>query len=158
MLTPDDVHSVVGNKTYVWEVKNLTGSHHNFHTHGWSFQHIETEFVDLDFPDDPERNYIEPATHLENKDVFLLKRRPGTVPMRSWSLSRFAVNFRDTGREGQINAHGKVPTAETSGGWLAHCHILEHSTRGMMTFFQINDVFVDGFESGDTSAWSMTVP
>jgi FtsP/CotA-like multicopper oxidase with cupredoxin domain len=158
LLTPQDVHSVLTHGTYVWEVKNLTGSHHNFHTHGWGFQHIETEFVDLDFPNDPDRNYIEPATHLENKDTFLIKRRPGTVPLRSWSIGRFAVNFRDTGREGQIAASGKVAGETTSGGWLAHCHILEHSARGMMTFFQIADIFMDGFESGDTSAWSATIP
>jgi FtsP/CotA-like multicopper oxidase with cupredoxin domain len=157
-LTPQDVHSVLTNGTYVWEVKNLTGSHHNFHTHGWGFQHIETEFVDLDFPNDPDRNYIEPATHLENKDTFLIKRRPGTVPGRSWSIGRFAVNFRDRGRVGQIAASGKVPGETTSGGWLAHCHILEHAALGMMTFFQIADIFEDGFESGDTSLWSTTVP
>jgi len=157
-LTPRDVHSVLTNGTYVWEVKNLTGSHHNFHTHGWGFQHIETEFVDLDFPDDPDRNYIEPATHLENKDTFLIKRRPGTVRLRSWSIGRFAVKFRDKGRVGQIAASGKIPGESTSGGWLAHCHILEHSALGMMSFFQIADVFMDGFESGDTSAWSTTVP
>ncbi|MDH3402700.1 MAG: multicopper oxidase family protein [Acidobacteriota bacterium] len=157
-LTPRDVHSVTTHGTYVWEVKNLTGSHHNFHTHGWGFQHIETEFVDLDFPNDPERNYVEPATHLENKDTFLIKRRPGTVPGHSWSIGRFAVNFRDKGRVGRIAASGKVPGDATSGGWLAHCHILEHSALGMMTFFQIADVFADGFESGDTSAWSGAVP
>ena len=157
-LTPRDVHSVRANGTYVWEVKNLTGSHHNFHTHGWGFQHIETQFVDLDFPNDPDRNYIEPATHLENKDTFLIKRRPGTVPGRSFSLSRFAVNFRDKGRIGQIAAHGKQPGKDTSGGWLAHCHILEHGALGMMTFFQIADIFQDGFETGDTSAWSTVVP
>jgi len=157
-LTPRDVHSVLADGTYVWEVKNLTGSHHNFHTHGWGFQHIETEFVDLDFPNDPTHNYIEPATHLENKDTFLMKRRPGTVRGRSWSITRFAVNFRDDGREGAIAASGKVPGETTSGGWLAHCHILEHSALGMMTFFQIADIFMDGFESGDTSAWSSSVP
>jgi len=155
VLTPDDVHTVQVHKTYIWEVKNLTGGHHNFHTHGWSFQHIETEFVDLDEPDN---NYIEPATHLENKDTFLVKRRPGGIPMRSWTIARFAVNFRDTGREGQVLASGKVPTADRSGGWLAHCHILEHSSRGMMTFFQLNELFADGFESGDTSLWSLTIP
>ncbi len=159
VLTPSDVHTMLPNQTYIWEVKNLTGSHHNFHTHGWGFQHIETEFVDLDFPTDPDRNYIELATHLEDKDTFLLKRRPGTVPLRSFSISRFAVNFRDTGREGQIAASGKTPTTTTSGGWLAHCHILEHASRGMMTFFQIasDPFFTDGFESGDTSAWATTV-
>ncbi|MCP3961841.1 MAG: multicopper oxidase family protein [bacterium] len=155
MLTPEDVHTVRAGGIYVWEVKNLTGGHHNFHTHGFGFQHIETEFVDLDFPDDPDRNFVEPASHLENKDTFLIKRRPGTVPGRSFSISRLAVTFDDTGREGQVSASGKVPTATRSGGWLAHCHILEHSGNGMMTFFQIVDIFSDGFESGDFSAWAL---
>ncbi len=155
LLAPRDVHTVNPGGTYLWEVKNLTGGHHNFHTHGWSFQHIETEFVDLAHPDDPDLNYVEPATHLENKDTFLVKRRPGFVPGESFSIARFAVTFDDTGREGRIEADGKVPSATRSGGWLAHCHILEHSARGMMTFFQVG-AFTDGFESGDTAAWSAT--
>jgi FtsP/CotA-like multicopper oxidase with cupredoxin domain len=158
VLTPNDVHTVTAGGTYVWEVRNLTGGHHNFHTHGWSFQHLETRFVDLAHPDDPTRNYVEPASHLEDKDTFLVQRRPGTVPGESFSISRFAVTFDDTGREGRVGAEGKVPTATRSGGWLAHCHILEHSGRGMMTFFQVADVFTDGFESGDTSSWSATSP
>ncbi len=158
LLTPDDVYTVSAGRTYIWEVKNLTGSHHNFHTHGWSFQHIETEFVNLADPEDPETNFVEPASHLEDKDTFLLKRRPGFVPGESFSISRFAVTFDDTGREGQISAEGKTPTETRSGGWLAHCHILEHSGRGMMTFFQVAGVFADGFESGDTSAWSDATP
>ena len=157
-LTPEDVYTVTAGGTYIWEVKNLTGSHHNFHTHGWSFQHLETEFVDLSDPTNPDTNYVEPATHLENKDTFLLKRRPGFVPGQSFSISRFAVSFSDAGREGQVEAHGKAPSADRSGGWLAHCHILEHSGRGMMTFFQVTGLFADGFESGDTSAWSETSP
>ncbi len=158
LLTPEDVYTVNAGGTYIWEVKNLTGSHHNFHTHGWSFQHIETEFVDLADPENPDTNYVEPATHLEDKDTFLLKRRPGFVPGQSFSISRFAVTFDDTGREDQVEAHGKIPSETRSGGWLAHCHILEHSGRGMMTFFQVTGVFADGFESGDTSAWSSTHP
>ena len=151
MLTPDDVYTVEPRKTYIWEVKNLTGSHHNFHTHGFGFQHIETQYVDLDFPDDEFRNRTVPATHLENKDTFLTPSRPGAVRMRSWSISRFAVNFRNDGREGQISASGKVPTATKSGGWLAHCHLLEHSSLGMMTFFQIDEhaMFSDGFEGDE---------
>ncbi len=157
VLTPDDVHTVSAGGTYVWEVKNLTGGHHNFHTHGWSFQHIETEFVNLADPDDPDTNYVEPATHLEHKDTFLTKRRPGFVRGQSFSISRFAVRFDETGREGQVDADGKDPSATGSGGWLAHCHILEHSAQGMMTFFQVA-LFTDGFESGDTSAWSASAP
>ncbi len=154
-LTPSDAHTISAGGTYIWEVKNLTGGHHNFHTHGWSFQHIETEFVDLAHPDDPQLNFIEPATHLENKDTFLVKRRPGIVPGESFSIARFAVTFDEAGREGQIDADGKVPTADRSGGWLAHCHVLEHAARGMMTFFQVG-LFADGFESGDLSVWSKT--
>jgi FtsP/CotA-like multicopper oxidase with cupredoxin domain len=154
-LTPEDVHSVNANGTFIWEVKNLTGSHHNFHTHGFGFQHIETEYVDLD---NPMNDRIEPATILENKDTFIIRSRPGGVRLRSWSITRFAVNFRDAGREGLLTATGKVPTDGKSGGWLAHCHLIDHPTIGMMTFFQIRDLFNDGFESGDTSAWPKTVP
>lgn len=148
VLTPDDVYTVKPRETYIWEVRNLTASHHNFHTHGFGFQHIETQFVDLDFPEDTFKNRTEPATHLENKDTFLVPSRPGAVRGRSFTIGRFAVNFRDDGREGQIAASGKVPTATKSGGWLAHCHVLEHSNLGMMTFFQIDEhvLFKDGFE------------
>ena len=156
-LTPEDVYTVTAGGTYVWEVKNLTGSHHNFHTHGWSFQHIETEFVDLDDPTNPDTNYTEPATHLEDKDTFLLQRRPGLVPGRSFSLSRFAVRFDDVGREGAVAADGLAATASRSGGWLAHCHILEHAALGMATFFQVTDLFSDGFETGTLDAWGTVV-
>ena len=155
LLTPDDVYTLGVNQTYIWEVKNLTGSHHNFHTHGFSFQHLETELVDLD---DSSNNQIIPEDFIEDKDTILLVRRPGTTPGRSWSITRLIVRTDDTGREGQIYAAGKVPTATTSGGWLLHCHILEHSARGMMSFFQVDGrLLIDGFESGDASRWGLAV-
>ena len=46
---------------------------------------------------------------------------------------RLAATFDDTGREGQIVASGKVPGEDTSGGWVFHCHILEHVDQGMMS-------------------------
>ncbi|WP_267174988.1 multicopper oxidase family protein [Marinicella marina] len=146
MLTPDDVHTVVANRTYVWEVKNLTEGRHNFHTHGFRFQHIETEYKDLDFPDDPALNFTEPAAFIEDKDTIMLEPRPGLIRGRSFSLTRLAVNFSDSGREKQIDAFGKMPEGDESGGWLAHCHILEHSASGMMTFFQVDDPFRNGFD------------
>ena len=149
-LTPEDVHTVEVGGTYIWTVRNLTGGHHNFHTHGWSFQHIETEFVDLVNPDN---NRVEPATHLEWKDTFLLPARPG-LPGQSYTIGRFAVHFSDTGRKNLAFAGGREPTEHRSGGWLAHCHILEHSARGMMTFFQTSGIFADGFESGNMSRWT----
>ena len=147
LTTPDlAVYHLVESK-----VRNLTGSHHNFHTHGFAFQHFQTELVDLD---NPANNRIIRETHLENRDTVFLVRRPGTVPGRSWSITRLVTRFDDAGREGQIFAGGKVPTATTSGGWLLHCHVLEHSARGMMSFFQVDSrLFADGFESGDTVLW-----
>ena len=76
----------------------------------------------------------------------MLEPRPGFIRGRSFSITRLAVNFRDTGREQQIDAFGKMPEGDQSGGWLAHCHILEHSASGMMTFFQVDDPFRNGFE------------
>lgn len=158
LLDAADVYTVSPGRTYVWEVKNLTGSHHNFHTHGWSFQHLDTRFVDLADPGNPDTNYIEVASHLEHKDTFLIKRRPGTVPGQSFSLTRFAVRFDESGREQQVAAYDLAPTATRSGGWLAHCHILEHAALGMMTFFQVTDLFADGFETGDLAAWGEVAP
>lgn len=155
LLTPDDVYTLDVDETYIWEVRNLTGSHHNFHTHGFAFQHFETELVDLD---NPSNNAVIRERHVENKDTVLLVRRPGSVPGRSWSITRVLMRTDDTGREGQIYASGKVPTATTSGGWLVHCHILEHSGRGMATFFQIDGrIHLDGFDDGTTDLWDAVV-
>ena len=71
---------------------------------------------------------------------------------------RLAVRLDDRGREGRVEAWGGVPSGDRSGGWLAHCHILEHSALGMMTFFQVIDVFHDYLESGDTTLWTLTMP
>lgn len=133
LVTPDDAPTVTVGDTRIIEVNNLTGGDHNFHQHGFFFQHIETEFVDLD---DPSNNRIEPAVRLEWNDTIRLPRRPG-APMRSRSITRLAVVFDDTGREGQVEAFGKEPGAVTSGGWVFHCHILEHADTGMMSFLQV---------------------
>ncbi|MCA9776139.1 MAG: multicopper oxidase domain-containing protein [Candidatus Eremiobacteraeota bacterium] len=51
-----------------------------------------------------------------------------------------AVAFReDEGREGQVEAFGKEPGETTSGGWLMHCHINEHSALGMATFLNLRE-------------------
>lgn len=120
--------------TRILEVNNMTMGDHNFHIHGFEFQHIETEFVDMDNPDN---NYIVPAERLEDKDTIRLPARPGMTKGRSRTITRLAIKFDDTGREGQIVAYGKTPTETESGGWLFHCHILEHSARGMASFMQV---------------------
>ena len=79
----------------------------------------------------------------KKKDVIRIPARTG-AKMMSKSITRLRVHFDDTGREGQIVAEGKDPTFDvngdwTSGGWLVHCHILEHSGRGMVSFFEVRD-------------------
>ncbi len=133
VLTPDDVATVAPGDVRLIEVTNMTMGAHNFHIHGFFFQHIETQFYDMDTP---ENNKIVPADFVENKDTILVPGRTG-APMRSRSVVRLAVSFDDNGREGQIDAWGKAPVGDRSGGWLMHCHLLEHSNSGMMTFVQV---------------------
>ena len=133
MVTPEDAPIVMVGDTRIWEIHNLTGGDHNFHTHGFPFQWIETVYVDND---KVENEIIEPAPYLEDKDTILVPKRPGAKGL-SRTIVRVAMKFDDTGREGLTEAYGKKPTATESGGWLFHCHILEHSSRGMMSFFQV---------------------
>lgn len=133
VLTPDDVATVAPGEVRLFEVTNLTMGAHNFHLHGFFFHHIETQFIDMD---NPANNRTVPAAHVENKDTILVPGRPG-APMRSRTVVRLAASFDDTGREGLVDAWGKSPTADRSGGWLMHCHLLEHSNSGMMSFVQV---------------------
>jgi FtsP/CotA-like multicopper oxidase with cupredoxin domain len=136
-----NAHDVEVGDVWTWEVRNLTHGDHPFHTHGFSFVPIEVEFVDLDVP---ERNATVPWPFEEVKDTVRAAARGGSVPGRSWTLTRGVVRFDDEGREGRIEAQGQLPTfdpggAWTSGGWLFHCHVLEHSAKGMLSFFEVHD-------------------
>ena len=133
MVTPDDAPAAFVGETYIISVTNLTGGDHNFHLHGFNFQLIDTEFVDME---NQGNNYVVPAPYLEWKDTILIPRRPGAKGM-SRTITRLAVHIDDTGREGLVQAFGKEPGEDTSGGWLFHCHLLEHSNRGMMSFLQV---------------------
>ncbi|MCP5005713.1 MAG: multicopper oxidase family protein [Planctomycetes bacterium] len=132
MVTPDNAFTVNIDSNGIWEVTNMTGGFHNFHTHGFPFQLIETEYVD-DLT--PENNLIVPAPYREIKDTIIVPARPGGK-MTSRTILRLAVAFDDTGREGEAEAFGKEPGDGTSGGWVFHCHILEHAGRGMISFLQ----------------------
>lgn len=134
-VTPEDAQDVEVGQTWIWEVENLTGGMHNFHQHGWSFWPLETEYVDAM---DPSGNWVVPHEHPEWKDTLLLPARPGAMGS-SKSVTRVAVYFGDEGREGRVAASGKVASDGASGGWLFHCHLLEHSANGMMSFFEVRD-------------------
>jgi FtsP/CotA-like multicopper oxidase with cupredoxin domain len=132
-VTPELAHTVTVGDKGMWMVVNMTGGMHNFHTHGFGFQLISIEYQDDLIP---ENNYVVPAEYLEDKDTILLPARPGGRGT-SRTIARLAAHFTDEGREGQVEAFGKEPTDTTSGGWLFHCHLLEHSANGMMSFFQV---------------------
>ena len=122
------------NQTYIWEVSNLTQGDHPFHPHGFTFQHISTEYFDSI---NVENNRIEFPVHPnELKDTI---RIPGRLGARgsSKTVVKLAVQFTDIGREGTVQATGKFPSAGLSGGWFVHCHILEHSNRGMGTYLNL---------------------
>ena len=133
IMDPDTAHDVTVGETRVWEVTNMTMGAHNFHTHGFTFQLLETEFVD---DVHPENNHIMPAATVETQDTIFVPARPGAGGTTR-TIVRLAAYFGDEGREGTVAASGKAPVGDESGGWLAHCHILEHSNRGMMSFFEV---------------------
>ena len=121
--------------TVLWEVKNLSHGDHPFHTHGFAFQWYETQYFDMVTP---ANNFTEFPTVLENKDTVLVPARTGAKGSSNTVL-RALMFIDDTGREGELAAAGRWPTATKSGGYLFHCHILEHAARGMMGFFEIFD-------------------
>ena len=79
----------------------------------------------------------------KKKDVVRIPARTGAKG-QSNSVTRLVMVVDDTGRTGRIEAQGKDATYQpngdwTSGGWLVHCHILEHSGRGMLSFYEVRD-------------------
>jgi len=133
-------HVKIG-ETRVWEIVNFTGGDHNFHTHGFRFQHLDSEYIDLD---DARNNYIEKAQRLTYEDTFRIPKRPNLILGRSFTIVRVIGRFDDRSRRRpyrrrsrDLLAGGLVPTATTSGGWLVHCHHLPHAARGMMSFITV---------------------
>jgi FtsP/CotA-like multicopper oxidase with cupredoxin domain len=133
-------HVKVG-QTRDWEVVNFTGGDHNFHLHGFRFQHLDSEFIDLDKPNN---NYIVKPLRLSYEDTIRIPKRPNLTLGRSFTIVRVITRFDDASRPPalrrraqQLLAGGLVPTATRSGGWLVHCHHLPHAARGMMSFVTV---------------------
>ncbi|MFT5289764.1 MAG: FtsP/CotA-like multicopper oxidase with cupredoxin domain [Planctomycetota bacterium] len=139
-ITSDKAQDVNVGDIVQWEVTNLTHGDHPFHTHGFFFIPYEIEYFDMDTPGN---NVVIPLTIVERKDTFRLPARTG-LKMRSSTVMRAMMEIDDTGRKGLATAQGELPTRYpdgtlTSGGWLFHCHVLEHSGKGMLSFFEVHD-------------------
>ena len=144
-----EAHDVHVGDVRKWEVVNLTHGDHPFHTHGFFFELIEWEWLDML---NPSTNWVSEQlkNSIENswrprklKDTIRAPARLGAKGS-SKSITRLRVHFDDTGREGRIVAQGENPTIDASGnvisgGWLFHCHVLEHSAKGMLSFIEVRD-------------------
>ncbi|MBK8979274.1 MAG: multicopper oxidase family protein [Planctomycetes bacterium] len=137
----DDGFAVRVGETRVFEVVNFTGNDHNFHVHGFRFQHLDTEYVDLD---EPANEGCEAPLRLAFEDTIRIPRRPGFSLGRSYTIVRLAARFDDDDLPAELRrtrqelvAGGLAPGPTTSGGWVLHCHFLEHSARGMMSFLSV---------------------
>ena len=123
-----------------WVITNLTHGDHNFHTHGFFFELVSYEWQD-DL--DPTLNQSFTPTERRIKDTVRVPARLGQKGS-SRTITKLRVHFDDTGREGRVAAQGMLPTFEpdgswTSGGWLFHCHVLEHSAKGMLATLEIHE-------------------
>ena len=133
-------HDVHVGDVWLWEVTNLTHGDHPFHTHGFYFQPLEIELID---DINPILGRKETFYNTMWKDTIRLPARPG-LKGSSRTVLRALVHFDDVGREGQVVAQGDLPTLQadgsmSSGGWLFHCHVLEHSGRGMLSYYEVRE-------------------
>ena len=136
-----EAYDVEIGETWQWEITNLSHGDHPFHTHGFFFQPYEIEVIDTEVPQNNLKVTVTNFTFV--KDTFRIPARPNNKGT-SKTIIRALVKFDDTGREGQAFASGQLPTFSpsgeyTSGGWLFHCHVLEHSGIGMLSFFEVHD-------------------
>lgn len=136
-----DGYEVRVGEVRLWEVLNFTGNDHNFHVHGFRFQHVETEYIDLD---EKENNRKEEPERVAFEDTIRVPKRAGLTLGRSYTIVRLAMRFDDKDLPAglrrppeQMLAGGLSPGATTSGGWLVHCHFLEHAAKGMMSFITV---------------------
>jgi FtsP/CotA-like multicopper oxidase with cupredoxin domain len=140
MMTSKEAFDVEIGETWTWEITNLTHGDHPFHTHGFMFQPYEVEYFDTV---NPGNNGIYAMNDIVWKDTVRVPPRPGAKGTSS-AVVRAMVKFDDTGRVGRTEAHGETATADpsggwTAGGWLFHCHILEHAALGMLSFFEVHE-------------------
>ena len=141
-----NAHDVNLGETWLWQVTNLSHGDHPFHLHGFFFRPLEYEFQD-DLV--PANNFTYEFSRRMLKDTIRVPAR-GNLKGSTRTITRLLTHFDDAGRGRAAVAQGQTPTFDahgdwTSGGWLFHCHVLEHSGKGMLSFYEVH-------EAGDVSA------
>lgn len=167
VLKPVDAKSVTVDESTFVRVQNFTRGGHNFHQHGFQFQLIQYETYQPGNGGVVKNVY--PAPFLEFKDTLWMPGRPTESP-GSKSVAVLRIRFDDAQRSGQAIAypadesgtadpiveqpvHSNNQNNDTidvnctlndfrSKGWLAHCHILEHSDAGMMSVVRVKDTTI----------------
>ena len=140
-ITSFKAHDIEVGDIWEFQIVNLTAGGHPFHVHGFDFELLEIIFSD-DVTPTNNFNFV-PLVKRMYKDTIRAAPRLGSKGS-SRTITRLRIRFHDEGREGEVVAHGELPTfdetgAFTSGGWLTHCHVLEHSGKGMLTFYELRD-------------------
>ena len=160
---PENNVSLNPNDIIFIRTENYTRGWHNWHQHGFDFQLVQYETYQPDGQGGVKRT-VYPAQRLENKDTWLVPGRP-TEAQGSKTVALFRSFLKDEGRVGRIVAYpkdgindDKTPIVNQpvyrsnnddsigcsqydyrSNGWLAHCHILDHSGAGMMSVNMITN-------------------
>ncbi len=135
-----NAHDVNIGETWEWEVTNLTHGDHPFHTHGVTFVPEEFEWIDTV---NPANSILVTWPFKWRKDTIRIPARGGAKGT-TVAIMRGKSYFHDNGRQGDYAAQGQLPTfdkngAWTSGGWLFHCHVLEHAAKGMLSWYEVHD-------------------
>ena len=143
MIDSFNAHDVTVGETWDWEVTNMSHGDHPFHTHGFPFELQEITWEDDLIPNDPNWNFNWIPAVRKIKDTIRAPARLGAKGT-SRTITRLRTTFDDTNRAGRASASGMLPTFDengnwTSGGWLFHCHVLEHAGRGMLSMIEVHE-------------------
>ena len=143
MIDSFNAHDVNVGEVWDWKVTNLTHGDHPFHTHGFFFELQEYEWQDDLDPTNPQLNFNFVPLRRRWQDTIRVPARLGALNT-SRCIATLRVFFDPTGREGETSAHGMLPTFRPdgtweSGGWLFHCHTLEHASKGMLSQLEVHE-------------------
>lgn len=108
-------HADLG-KTMELTVTNMTGAHHPFHLHGFSFQ--------------PKK--LSPRAGIKGPKYTFRQEFRDIVDVPANYTLTFRVSLDDRKKKDNETAGGGV------GRWLFHCHILPHATFGMMSELHVH--------------------